>query len=82
MTTARTYTDGTIFHTSDADTHFPHENSKTRKKDTEFLLDHGIKETCPSMKVYHNNEELRTNVNPQSTDNVALLMSCQEISNL
>ena len=76
LATARTYTDGTIFHTSDADTDFPDDYSKTVDKDTYYLKNHGITDTCPTMKIYNNEEELRTYVGVTSQDNLKLLMSC------
>ena len=76
LTTARTYTDGQVFHIEDADTHFPHNDSKTRMSDLHYLKTHGITDTCPSMKVYNITDELRVNVHDQSKDNVKLMMSC------
>lgn len=76
LTPANTYTDGSIFFTSDADSEFPHANSKTRESDMAYLLHHGITDTCPSLKIYSNTDELRVNVNGESQNNVKLLMSC------
>ena len=41
-----------------------------------YLLNHGITDTCPSLKIYNNTDELRVNVNGGSQNNVKLLMSC------
>ena len=76
LTPANTYTDGSIFFTSDADSEFPHAKSNTRESDMTYLLDHGITDTCPSLKIYNNKDELRVNVNGASQNNVKLLMSC------
>ena len=76
LTPANTYTDGSIFFTSDADSEFPHAESKTRKSDLAYLLNHGITDTCPSLKIYNNTDELRVNVDGGSQNNVKLLMSC------
>ena len=76
LTPANTYTDGSIFFTSDADSEFPHAKSKTRESDMAYMLNHGITDTCPSLKIYNNTDELRVNVNGASQNNVKLLMSC------
>ena len=76
LTPANTYTDGSIFFTSDADSEFPHASSKTRESDLAYLLNHGITDTCPSLKIYSNTDELRVNVNQASQNNVKLLISC------
>ena len=76
LITARTYTDGTVFHNSDTENYFPDYIFKTRDNDAHFLSSHGITDTCPSMKVYNNNEELSISVKVDKHGTLKLLMSC------
>ena len=75
---AKTYTDGAVFWTGDADDKFPHGHSVTVQRDTDYLIDHKITETCPSVKISNNNDEHRVNVNTKhSANNVKLMVSCR-----
>ena len=67
-----------MFWTGDADDKFPHGHSVTVQRDTDYLIDHKITETCPSIKISNNNDEHRVNVNTKhSANNVKLMVSCR-----
>ena len=76
MYTSRTYTDGTMFHTSDAESYFPDYNFKARENDMHFLSTHGITDSCPSIKVYDNSKPHEINVKVDKEGTLKLLMSC------